>query len=291
MNKTSIILAAIVLTAVPVVAQDLEREVEKLIEKLRAEQRSKKEGTNPFIGPGFRRDESLPGKPIAYVALGGPSVTDRELRLVASLKHLATLDLDRTMITDEGLRELISAQELTSFSIEENNLNGTGYGYLGKLPKLKRVLISTDTPVIGGREGLSKLKQVEQLSLWGKGITDADLKQIEGLPRIQFVSVVTSNHDSTVTDDGIRLLMSLSDLQGVELGCAKLTDRSAEHLSKCKRLDTVNISRAKELSDDGLKVLAENGSLKRVAIFGPNRVTDAGVDWLKKKIPGAIISR
>src|SRR2546425_614201 len=83
------LLAALILSGA---ARADEADAVKLVEKL---------------GGTIKRDDKQPGKPVVEVDLSfRDKVTDADLRELKELKQLVVLDLNFTLVTDAGLKEL-----------------------------------------------------------------------------------------------------------------------------------------------------------------------------------------
>src|SRR4051794_16013180 len=63
-----------------------------------------------------------PGKPVVVVDLGHKNVTDADLRELAPLKGLETLNLDFTQVTDAGMKELAGLKSLHTLSLDSTQV-------------------------------------------------------------------------------------------------------------------------------------------------------------------------
>jgi hypothetical protein len=59
------------------------------------------------LGGKVTRDERAPGKPVVGVNLGGKAVTGAGLKELAAFKHLTTLNLSDTDVTDADLKQAV----------------------------------------------------------------------------------------------------------------------------------------------------------------------------------------
>jgi serine/threonine protein kinase len=69
------------------------------------------------LGSQISRDEQAPGKPVVFVRLGDPSVTDAELKYVSALPNLTTLALPGTKITDKGMKQIGELKHLVTLDL------------------------------------------------------------------------------------------------------------------------------------------------------------------------------
>ena len=106
MPKHSLLCAAcVLLAAVPLYADEAEDQAVKAVEKL---------------GGMVIRDDKDPERPVIEVKLYDAKVTDADLKELAALKALRTLDLCVSKVTDANLKELATLKGL-----QELDLDGT----------------------------------------------------------------------------------------------------------------------------------------------------------------------
>ena len=119
------LMAGVILcSSAPVRADDAEDKAVAFVEKL---------------GGKVTRDEKAPGKPVVTVFLSGSKkVTDADLKELAALKNLTTLDLIGTEVTDAGLKELATLKNLTTLNLGFTKVTDAGLKELrDALPKCK----------------------------------------------------------------------------------------------------------------------------------------------------------
>ena len=114
------------------------------------------------------------------------------------------------------------------------------------------------------------------------GIGDADLKYLEGLPKIE--GLVIGNQ---VTDAGLEHLKGLTQLKSLNLGSGQFTDAGLEHLRGLVKLESLVLN--KEITDAGLEHLKGLTNLSFLNLAG-TQVTDAGVAELQKALPDCEIT-
>jgi internalin A len=165
MRKRLLLIAACqLLAAGPVYADDAEDAAAKAIEKL---------------GGAVTRDDADAAHPVVAVILAASPTTDAQLKALAALKAVRTLDLTVCLgVSDEGMKHVAGLKGL-----ETLNLGYTGVTDAG----LKRLA------------GLSGLRT---LNLAGDRITDERLKELAALKQLRTLVLVRTQ----VTDDGVAAL-------------------------------------------------------------------------------------
>ena len=92
-------------------------------------------------------------------------------------------------------------------------------------------------------ETLSNFEQLEQLTLTGSPVTDADLPQLTSLHALQSLDLSYTR----VTPSGLHVLSRIEDLQTLSLNGVPLDDKAVEPLCRLTRL------RSLSLMDSGLE--------------------------------------
>lgn len=88
------------------------------------------------LGGSAARDSRLPGSPIVSVHLRETACTDADLKQLASLTELRSLNLSKTPVTDAGIIEVLHFKELKTIAIRETAVTDAGLRVLAQLPHL-----------------------------------------------------------------------------------------------------------------------------------------------------------
>ena len=91
-----------------------------------------------------------------------------------------------------------------------------------------------------------------------------------------------------VTDAAVDQLVHFKMLKHVSLRDASVTDAAMQKLRENKRLSALGITGTR-VTDKGLKSLVQVASLRYMWVLTNDRLTAAGVDSLKKALPGLSI--
>ena len=130
--------------------------------------------------------------------------------------------------------------------------------------------------------------------------TDADVKRLEGLDRLQCLYLSGTHitdagldclknskelkeldlNGTQITDAGVERLRSLKQLECLYLSGTKITDAGLQHLKVLSRLQRLELSGTK-VTDHGLKCLEGRRELEHLALED-TRITDAGLNDLKE---------
>jgi hypothetical protein len=108
------------------------------------------------------------------------------------------------------------------------------------------------------------------------GITDDGLRHLARMPQLEHLDL--GNWHSVVTDRGLEVLRHLKNLRRFEMVWAqRITDAGIENISGCDQLERVNLF-GTNTSDRSIKALAGKQHLHHFS--AGMMVTDAGIDYL-----------
>jgi hypothetical protein len=124
----------------------------------------------------------------------------------------------------------------------------------------------------------SAVKAVEML--------DGKLTRDDDAPGKPVVTVELTG--SKVTDDVLKELKDLKQLQTLGLGATGVTDAGLKELKSLKQLHTL-ILLGTDVTDAGLKELKDLKQLKTL-VLSKTKVTDAGITDLKKNLPDLVVT-
>jgi hypothetical protein len=120
-----------------------------------------------------------------------------------------------------------------------------------------------------------------------RDVVDNDLRHLRHLREVRCLCLMRIEPfgipKCRITDAGMDYLLSLNQVEVLQIGGAPLTDRAAEKLSRLKSLRTLWLEDAK-LTDAGLKELAELPNLTELCVYR-TQVTEDGVVSFKKRLP------
>lgn len=105
-------------------------------------------------------------------------------------------------------------------------------------------------------------------------ITDEGMKHVKGLHNLESVGLLSTE----ITDAGILHLSSLPKIKTLDLAGSPITDRGLEHLAKLQSLESLHLMGA-EISDAGMEHVARLSSLRELQLHETS-VTDAGIGRL-----------
>jgi beta-lactamase regulating signal transducer with metallopeptidase domain/Leucine-rich repeat (LRR) protein len=203
------------------------------------------------------------------------SATDSDVRHLADLTGLQSLDFRNTQITDAGLFYLKDLTGLHELRLYDAPITGPGLEHLKGLTGLRSLwLFNTQTTDVG-LEHLKDLTGLEGLNLGGTRITDAGLEHLKGLTGLR--GLILS--DTRITDAGLAHLKGLTGLKTLHLERTQVTDAGLAHLSSLAELEGLNLEGTR-ITGTGLEHLKDLAML-RWLFLNDTQITDAGLSHLK----------
>ena len=165
------------------------------------------------------------------------SVTDFDLSALRSLP-IRRAYLNRTKLSDEGLRFLLENDAIQILEIGKTNVTDDGMALLSQARDLESLMLG-DIPITNaGCEHLARLANLRHLRLGSSEITDAGLKWLSQMRNLYSLGLNSAN----VTAPGVTALSSMENLQLLELRDCRLDDSSVTYLAKFKRLREMDLT-------------------------------------------------
>jgi Leucine-rich repeat (LRR) protein len=225
------------------------------------------------LGAVVIRDYDRPGKPVVGVRLP-PSATDEQLKELAPLKNLTTLDLEGTQVTEMGLKELAPLTNLTTLSPPGPLTDGV----LRSLREIGLLHALTQASAEGGHRP-DRPEHVVKLDLSGTKVTDAGLAELAPLKNLNTLLLPNpsewygeGNRKSIrMTDSELCPLREIGLLHALPVAVAAWGKRPArpEYVLSLEL-------HGKGVTDEGLKGLAKFKNLTTLDL-GDTAVTDASL--------------
>ncbi len=97
----------------------------------------------------------------------------------ADFEKVTDLKLDRTQITDSGLKELTNMRNLTEIGLQDTKITDSGLKELTKLQKLTTLGLSDTKITDEGLKEVAKLQELALLTLRGPQVTKAGVAELK----------------------------------------------------------------------------------------------------------------
>ncbi len=151
--------------------------------------------------------------------------------------------------------------------------------YLKRLKNVKGLAVGFTAVSDAGLEHIKGLISLQALHLIQSQVGDRGLAHLSGLVNLQFLDLEATR----VVGDGLKHLKQLVNLRELHLGSTNVPDAALEHLAGLAELQILDLDQT-SVTDAGLRHLKGLINLKELKV--PDAVTEAGLDELKRAIPG-----
>jgi|GEM_PF-3310439 len=202
---------------------------------------------------------------------------DNDLQLLNGIRHLRSLMLPGTKVTDAGLNALVPHETLETLSMANTAVTDAGMQSIGKLKKLKVLDLSKCKISDKGISALFDLRALDHLVLNETSITDVGCKEIVKIHSLTKIFLNTTS----ITDSGVDELAKLTNLQRLGVGDTRVSNAGLESLTKLKRLEVLGLFDSK-VSDSGLKYLEQLLQLKTLELTNSDVSANFGQLWTSR---------
>ncbi|MEK6249609.1 MAG: hypothetical protein N2C12_15610, partial [Planctomycetales bacterium] len=181
------------------------------------------------IGGKLVQDEKDPKRPVKEIDLAflQSRLTDDQLAAVAGFTDTRHLSLERTVVSDAGMKHLRLLKNLESLNLNLTRVTGKGLANIEGVSKLRLLELSGPRITDHSLKHLPRLPSLEELRLRNTSVTDRGLKsiaQFSGLNRLDL-------EGTQVTGSGLDDLSHL-DLESLNLGHSQITMAGLESIRK-----------------------------------------------------------
>jgi len=193
-----------------------------------------------FSSDAFKKLAAMP-KLTTLDIRGASQLDDTVVPAIANNHSIKALALLGATITDKGLAKIATMKQLLSLDLRScNGLKAAGMLHLRTLPNLKVLKLSGETvndktlaALFDDQEGKSsELKDLKGLTLEICYVSDEGLKKISSLP----LESLTLFDCSSVSDEGLKILTSFSDLKTLSLRKIYIMEPFLQHLKSPEKL-------------------------------------------------------
>jgi eukaryotic-like serine/threonine-protein kinase len=223
--------------------------------------------------------EQLPTESYTLVGLefrGMKSLASADLDRLAGVSSLSWLDFSDTPIGDEGIEHLDHLVALTTLKLDGTQLSDRGLALvIDRCPMLQRLHIGRTACSAAAAKSVTELAHLEELSLQGLPIGNAELNQLRAAPQLKSLDLCGTQ----VTDQGLGELTELASLTSLALDDTKITDRGLAVLARMRQLASLKLNGCK-ITDKGLGQLAALGGLQWLEIKDNEQLSDTGLGKL-----------
>jgi len=212
------------------------------------------------------RLEEIPAEPFvvrSITASGAKEITDESVLAFGQLPYLNELDLADTGVGNQGLRGLSGLESLDSLTLNRTAVTDDGIRWLTANRDLCRLALQGTQVGDASLKEIRKLPRLRELFLGQTAITDGGLKELAGHRGIVWLSLVSNK---SLTGKGAAELKFLPSLQILDLAGTSVDDAGALALAQFPQLTFVNLSSTQVTKDGAARLQA---ALREAIVFHP----------------------
>jgi len=205
-------------------------------------------------------------------------ISGAAMKCVSGWKQLQWLTLPGRM-DDGGMTVIATLPALRGLYFKENQVTDAGLVHLAKLASLEELELGGARITDAGLAHLAGLPRLRYLVLWGKGFTDSGFKSLKAVPNLEILSLGPLEQ---VTDTGLGYLGQLPRLRDLSLPRAHYvdpskdkgyyTDEGLKALAGLTEMECLLIG-GLGVTDAGIGQLAGMRRLKDLSLYGCDRIT------------------
>lgn len=155
-------------------------------------------------------------------------VTDVDLRKLAKLPALSSLDLSLTRVTDQGMQELRALPAVTDLNLRfAESVTDEGIAALKNWKKLKRLILHGTKASDTALDHIAGISTLETLDLGSVMLTDVALERLTVLPNLKALTI----GGNELGDAGLQALRQMPGLTYLDLSGRQGTDSNVWAIS------------------------------------------------------------
>jgi len=206
---------------------------------------------------------------------GCEQVGNASFEALGNLRKLKALKCRLGGFDDEGVAHLANIPTLSVVIFEDSAVGDTGIDKLAALPITELNVLRSATFSDDGMKTIAGFDKLRHLVIRGTFVMDEGIANIAGLKNLEILDI----SETFIGDDGMQHLAGLGKLTNLDLWKTNVTDAGLVHLQGLKNIDTLSLREQREVTSDGLKLIAHM-PLKSLNLEGAERVDDSAFEVL-----------
>ena len=239
----------------------------------------------PFTDSGLKHLAAL--RSIKELKISSSNVTDQGLAHIGKLTSLRFLSLRTGRITNRGLANLADLRSLEKLYVYSGDISVAGVSSLNGLPNLKHLIVKKIRQD-NSRLDISGLTRMQDLTLSferDQEFHDADCICLANLTRLNRLQLPHKG----VSNAGLKYVSGLPYLWHLCIGGDRITDDGLAEMAKMQYLTHLVLSG--DFTDAALQHLAKLRGLVMLDFFGGANFSEAAVARFKRNMPNLAIMR
>lgn len=250
---------------------------------------------------------------IEEVVVVGRDLTLEDISAISTCRHLTRLNANCVRLPDGALRVIFgSCPDLevvlladavgdtdagewfrTASNVRTLGLTGANVGQdslnaIGQLPNLRELVLTTCR--LGDDEIRALVsggcRSLELLDVSATNIGDGGMEALGQCSRLRDIR---AGRNAGITEKGAERLGEMRQLERIDLFDVRMTDRALQAIATLPNLHELAIS-ALNITDDGLLVIIECRSLRRLIIADASSISEETLATLRRRVPHLLVT-
>ena len=207
-----------------------------------------------------------------------PPLTEKDWEKILSQTEPFALNLEQVHLTDDDLRRLENHPYLYSLNLANVELTARAIESLGKIPSLRHLNLESADEAMTDQtiEFLRPLEHLESLTVsWCENLTDKAMEVIRTFKNLRELDLYRC---VKLTHKGLTSLTELTQLETLDIGSTKCSNKTLALLPVLEKLKSLNILETK-ITPRGLAPLTELPLLETLDLS--HNTIAAGLDCLR----------
>lgn len=173
------------------------------------------------------------------IKLEGAVISAEDMQRFAGQPRLRYLYLNRSTVTDDGLKHLKDLPKLEALQLVATKVTDAGMKHLAQLPNLQGLYVASTQVGDDGLKEISKLPAIRYLWVINANVTDAGLVHVGKMKSLDTLIIGGNN----ITDRGLEHLKGLTSLRHCDLRNTKVTKSAGKALDEALPKATVSYNK------------------------------------------------
>lgn len=205
---------------------------------------------------------------VTGVFMVGRESIDEDLQLIGRLPDIKDLTLQFGEFSNDSLHHLCGLEKLENVDLKWTTITDEGLTHLAQIPSIRSLVLNKSYPPAAapnvhehqitdrGLVEISKLRNLENLVIWGAHISDDGLASIAACEQLKVLWLC----DTRIDGGGLVNFERLTQLQELDLCGTDVTAESLQHLRSLTHLRSLRVARTNVAASEALAFQASRDS-------------------------------
>lgn len=216
---------------------------------------------------------------VSLVNLAGKPVSDTDLQILATFRHLRDLYLQGTRVTGAGMAWVRQLRHLEFVNLADTPATDEALAHLKHLTQLQQLNLNRTQITDAGLAELRGLTAMTALCLDGTQVTDAGMAHLQDMVGLRLLTL----SDTKITDAGLAQVSRLTGLTQLRLQNTAISDQGVAALRNIPALRTLDLSGTR-VTEGALAHLQAMNTLSELVLY-KTRVNPDAADQLRHAMP------